>query len=284
MKRVFFILLLAKTLIYPTQEIGLDSGLKSIILYSNKSDNDRAVVMIGGIHGDEIETVDIVNYLQNNLESELALYFIPSLNPTLSNIEVEDGKYKILEGRRGYLAESLDKNGFVIPGKDLSKFNKDLYYRIFYGTNTTFNQGIKHYIDPNRDFHSERLPSTRAFKEFIDELLKSHREVVILSIHAYMSGGRIYPEYKLVKDRIVIDNRVKELALEFSEASGYLYRDFYEPAIPIKGRFIGELIEYYGSIEEVVAFDIELDKIDRGKNKRRILKGVEALLLYLNKK
>lgn len=284
MKRVFILILLLKvTLLFSTQEIGLDSGYKSIIIYNNKIKTDIALLIIGGIHGDERETVDVVNYLSESVISSISTYYIPNINPTLSYIATKDNNFTIIEGKRGYLNEHLDDKGFVKKGSNLSLFSKDMYYRIFYGNDNTYKNGIKYYIDPNRDFYNKRLPSTRVLLEHFKILLERHKKVIVLSIHSYMPGGRIYPEYIISNDKIIIPGFAKKIANAFRNGSGFIYKDFYEPALPIKNRFKGELLSYTGSIENLIAFDIELDKIEYSQNRKKVLLGVHSILDILYK-
>lgn len=273
-------LILQSLFLFPTEEVGIDSGYKSIIMYKNNVTSDTAILIFGGIHGDERETVDIVNYLYDTVESSISTYYIPNINPTLSYITSKDNGVTIVEGRRGYLKSHLDKNGFVKPGSDLSLFSKKMYYRIFYGNNKTYKNGIKHYIDPNRDFSDKVLPSTRNLLNLIDNLSKKHKKLVVFSVHAYMYGGRIYPEYEIDKKRIIIPLEAKKIAREFEKGSGYIYRDFYEPAIPIKERFIGEFINFTSSLDNVIAMDIELDKIKYTQNRKKVLLGLYSVLNY----
>lgn len=284
MKRVFsLVLILHFPLLFPTQEVGIDSGYKSIIMYNNDIKTDTAILIFGGIHGDERETVEVVNYLSDTVVSNISAYYIPNLNPTLSYITSREDGVTIVEGRRGYLKSHLNSDGFVIPGSDLAQFNKKMYYRIFYGNDKTYKNGINHYIDPNRDFVNLLLPSSRALINLIEKLSKEHKKIIVLSVHSYMSGGRIYPEYKLQNDKLLISKEAKKFAKAFEKGSGYIYSDFYEPAIPIKERFKGEFINYTGSLNNVIALDIELDKIEYTKNRKKILFGIHSILDLLYK-
>lgn len=267
------IIFLLSVNLYSYENLGKDSGRREIILHNNGNDSDVAILILGGIHGDERETPNVVNYLKDNLESELTLYFIPELNPTLYDININ---------RRGYLTEQLDSKGFIKSHSKLTDFNKGLYYRVFYGNNNTYKNGIKNYIDPNRDFVNRVLPSTRILIDFISELSIRHKEVVIVSIHGYMSGGRIYPEYKMEsKTEYTVDSDVWEMATILGNGSGFKQEKMYSPAIPILDRFKGEFIAYTGTLDSVTAFDMELDGNGNTDNKIKSLNGVKALINYI---
>lgn len=269
--------------LHPVNVLGLDSGNKSIILYDNNIKTDTVLLIIGGIHGDEGETVQVVDYIREELETSISTYFIPSLNPTLYSIREKSSEGVIeIRGRRGYLSEHLDKEGYVIPGSPLTKFDKKLFYRIFYGTKKTYTNGIKHYVDPNRDFSEKRLPSTRILLQLIDSLAANHRRVIILSFHGYMSEGRVYPEYTLINGVVKVDSEAWGLATAFESGSQYKKERLYSPALPILDRFEGELIRYTGSIENVTALDIEIDSNRHTDNKKRSINGVKMLINYLS--
>lgn len=280
---LLLISLLQFSLLFSTEEIGLDSGYKSIIIYNNNIESDIALLIIGGIHGDERETVDVVNYLSESIVSNISTYYIPNINPTLSYIATKDNSITIIESRRGYLNEHLNSEGFVKEGSDLSLFSKDMYYRIFYGNENTYKNGIRHYIDPNRDFYNKRLPSTRVILNLFEKLTKKHSKLVILSIHSYMPGGRVYPEYILSENKITIPEFGKKIAKAFEKNSGFIYKSFYEPALPIKNRFKGELLSYTGRINNITALDIELDKVEYSQNRKNVLMGVHSILDLLYK-
>ncbi len=275
----YYILLLLSILtfnLHSNESLGLDSGGEEIILHKNGKDSDIALLIVGGIHGDERETISVVKYLKDNLEANLAMYFIPSVNPTLFKEDVS---------RRGYLSEQLDGRGYVKAGSQLTDYNKGLYYRIFYGNNKTYKNGIDHYIDPNRDFLDRKLPSTRILIDFISELSIKHSEVIIISIHGYMSGGRVYPEYTLDSNKdIIVDPKTWEMTVALGHSSGFKPEKMYSPAIPILDRFRGEFIAYTGLTSGVTAMDIELDGEDNKNNHIRSLNGVKALTKFLLEK
>lgn len=278
----FVIFTLIFSQLHSVNVLGLDSGNKSIILYDNNLKSDIALLIIGGIHGDEGETVQVVDHIREQLESPIATYFIPSLNPTLYSIREKSSKNIIeIKGRRGYLSEHLDKEGYVIPGSPLTKFNKVLFYRIFYGTEKAYINGIKHYVDPNRDFNDRRLPSTRILIQLINSLQTNHKRIIILSFHGYMSEGRVYPEYSLVNGVVKVDSEAWELATAFEDGSQYKKERLYSPALPILDRFEGELIRYTGTINNVTALDIEIDSNRHTDNKKSSLSGIEMLINYL---
>ncbi len=252
--------------------IGVDSGRKEIMHYSNGVETSTALVLIGGIHPDETQTIQVVEALMETLVSPLSTYYIPNLNPTL---------YSLKEKRRGYLREHLNIEGFVIPGSNLEAFNKDLYYRAFYGTETSYKNTISNYIDPNRDFKEKYLPSTRALIKLLEGLSNKHSKIVILSFHGYMSGGRAYPEYQLNRSGVVINPVAWELCKVFTSKSGYIPEQIYAPAIPIIERFAGELIAYTGRSEDIIGIDIELNSNKREENIPRSLLGVDAVIEYL---
>jgi len=272
--KLLFILLSLSQLIYSQESLGLDSGKKDIILFNNGVDSNRALLIIAGIHGDERETVTVANFLNDTLNGNQTIYFIPSVNPTLYSKEVN---------RRGYLREQLDSRGYIKDGSDLTKFNKTLYYRIFYGNQNTYINGIDHYVDPNRDFINRVLPTTKILIDLIDRLLESHSELIILSLHGYMSGGRVYPEYKITRgNNFIVESRPWEIAQLLGKGIGYKPEMMYSPAIPILDRFKGEFIAYTGKIDRVIALDIELDS-DSKNNSQRVLNGINSLLNYLDK-
>lgn len=250
--------------------IGLDSGREKILIYENGIEGETALVIIGGIHGDERETVDVVNYLKDNLNLTIPGYFIPAINPTL-----------YFSNRRGYLQKHLDEEGFVIKGSDLSQYNKSRYYRVFYGNSTTYKNNIETFIDPNRDFNRQQLPSTRAFLSFIENLKNEHKEIILISIHAYMKKGRIYPEYTLSGRDVKVNEKAMELTQLIQMGSGYISEKLYAPSIPIIERFTGEMIAYTGRDEVVTGIDIELDTLDKKYNRERCLKGLEYLVKEL---
>lgn len=259
--------------IFSFETLGIDSGGKDIIMYKNDKISDRVLIIIGAIHGDERETHVVVNYLKDNLETELSTYFIPSINPTLYSEDIN---------RRGYLSEQLDDYGYVKQGSDLTLYNKSLYYRIFYGNKNTYNNGIDHYVDPNRDFRNQILPSTRLLTQLFTDLKKSHTEVIIISIHGYMSEGRVYPEYQITEGNgYIINKDAWTMAIILGYKSGFIAERMYTPAVPIMDRFRGELIAYTGDIEGITAIDIEIDSEDKNNNPLRTYNGVKALIRYL---
>lgn len=285
-----FIILLAVVLIAfsisSAEILGLDSGKKAILLYKNNVQTDTAILIIGGIHGDEGETVQVVDYIRKQLENSknISLYFIPSINPTLYSItESADESITEVKGRRGYLSEHLDEEGFVKPGSRLADFDKNIFYRIFYGSENTYKNVIDYYVDPNRDFINKKIPSTRTLLNYMDTLKLKHKKIVLLSFHGYMSGGRVYPEYKVINKKIVINKYAWELARIIGDASGYIEERLYPPAVPIIERFAGELISYTGSIDDITGLDVELDKSHHTDNKKRSLDGVKALIEYIVK-
>lgn len=279
---LFVIFTLIFSHLHSVNVLGIDSGNKSIIMYDNNLKTESALLIIGGIHGDEGETVQVVDYIREQLDTSISVYYIPSLNPTLYSIR-EKSKEGVIEirGRRGYLSEHLDKEGYVIQGSPLTKFNKELFYRIFYGTEKAYINGIKHYVDPNRDYIEKRLPSTRILIQLIDSLATSHKRVIILSFHGYMSEGRVYPEYSLINGVVKVDIEAWELATAFENGSQYKKERLYSPALPILDRFDGELIRYTGTIDNVIAMDIEIDSNRHTDNKKRSLNGIEMLINYL---
>ncbi len=268
------ILLLFSSLVYPQTDLGFDSGYKSIILYENNKETEDAVLILGGIHGDEQGTVEVVNYIKEKLTSNLTIYYIPETNPTLSNTDVL---------RRGYLADHLNSSGYLLKTSNPKDFNKTLYYRIFYGNNATYSNNIKYYIDPNRDFLDKKLPSTRILIETIENLSNRHKLLIIISFHGYMTGGKVYPEYIVSNDDIIVKGRIWTLVNTFASASGFTPELIYSPAIAILERFRGELIAYTSTLENVYAMDVELDADNRAENRNRSLKGIEAIIEYLDK-
>ncbi|QEN05044.1 hypothetical protein EW093_10095 [Thiospirochaeta perfilievii] len=272
--KLLFILLSLSQLLFSQESLGLDSGKRDILLFNNGVDSNRALLIIAGIHGDERETVTVANFLKDTLNGNKTIYFIPSVNPTLYSKEVN---------RRGYLREQLDSRGYIKDGSDLTKFNKTLYYRIFYGNQNTYINGIDHYVDPNRDFINRVLPTTKVLIDLIDRLLERHSELIILSLHGYMSGGRVYPEYKITRgNNFIVESRPWEIAQLLGKGIGYKPEMMYSPAIPILDRFKGEFIAYTGKIDRVIALDIELDS-DSKNNSQRVLNGINSLLNYLDK-
>lgn len=252
----------------------MDPGGRPIKLYENSSNSNIAIIIIGGIHGDETETVDVVEYIKDKIQSKIKLYFIPSLNPTLINAN-----------KRGYMREHINKDGTLIPGSKLDNYNKGLYYRIFYGNNKTYKNGIDHYIDPNRDFFQKSLLSTVLLIKQLDKLKTFHEKVILLSFHGYMPGGRVYPEYIINSNKdIKIAPYTWKLAKVFASGSGFQSEKLYSPSIPIIERFQGELIAYTGKIDEIIAFDVELDNSNQHLNKSKSLYGLEALIKELDKK
>lgn len=284
MKPFLILLILLNTSLYSLDIIGKDSGGRSILLYNNSAVTESALLLIGGIHGDESETVQVVEYIRENLESELSVYYIPSINPTLYSIkEYSESGHIEIRGRRGYLREHLNKDGYVISGSSLKDYNKKLFYRIFYGNDKTYNNGIKHYVDPNRDFNKRILPSTRILISLINNLKERHNRLIIISFHGYMSGGRIYPEYSVINGEVKIDEFAWNLAKAFKENSGYIREKIYPPAEPIIERFNGELIRYTGDLPTVTALDIELDSNHKTDNKLKNLMGVRGVINYIIK-
>lgn len=257
--------------LYPEGHIGFDSGREKILIYQNGFEGDTALVITGGIHGDESETVDVVNFLKDNLKLNIPAYFIPSLNPTL-----------YLSNRRGYLKKHLDDEGFVIPKSDLTQYNKARYYMVFYGNSTTYKNNIEDFIDPNRDFIKQQLPSTRVFISFMERLKERHKNIISISIHAYMKKGRIYPEYNIVGKDVKADEIAMKLTQIIQRGSGYISEKLYAPSIPIIERFIGELIAYTGRDEHITGIDIELDSLDKQYNRERCLQGLENLVKELD--
>lgn len=282
---IFTIFLIAIS-INSSEILGLDSGKKAILIYKNNVQTETAILIIGGIHGDEGETVQVVDYIRKSLANNknISLYFIPSLNPTLYAIkESNDESVKEVKGRRGYLSEHLDNEGFVKPGSRLADFDKKTFYRIFYGNEKTYKNVIEYYVDPNRDFINKKLPSTRALHSYINTLKKNHKNIILLSFHGYMTGGRVYPEYKVTNNSVAISEYAWKLAKVISKASGYIEERLYPPAIPIIERFEGELISFTGSREDITGLDIELDKSHHTDNKKRSLNGVKALIEFIIK-
>lgn len=268
-----------------TELLGLDSGKKGILLHKNSVKSSTAILIIGGIHGDEGETVQVVDYIRKQLEKDkkISLYFIPSINPTLYSItELIGDSVKEVKGRRGYLLEHLDDEGYVKPGSELTDFEKETFYRIFYGSDNTYKNVIEYYVDPNRDFVNRKLPSTRILLDYIDSIKNDHKSIIILSFHGYMTGGRVYPEYMLSEGKVIINEAAWEMAQVIGDASGYVEERLYPPAIPIIERFEGELISYTGKIKNLTGLDIELDKDHHTDNKKRSLDGVKALIEYLS--
>lgn len=273
---ILLLILLLTANLYSYETLGLDSGKKDIFLYNNGKQSDIALLVLGGIHGDERETISVVEYVKNNLKTDLAMYFIPSVNPTLFSENVN---------RRGYLSEHLDSKGYVKKNSQLTDYNKGLYYRIFYGNNNTYKNGIDHYVDPNRDFIKRQLPSTRILINLLSELSMKYKEVIIISIHGYMSGGRVYPEYRLDSNKdFIVNTEVWKMALILGDSSGFNPEKMYSPAIPILDRFRGEFIAYTGKIDGVTGMDIELDGNDNKNNHIRILNGIKALIKYILEK
>lgn len=271
--------------IYSVEVLGVDSGNKSIFLYTNSVKTSTAILIIGGIHGDEGETVQVVDYLRKQCEEEkkISLYFIPSINPTLYAIaEDKDGSVKEVKGRRGYISDHLDEKGFIKPGSKLTDFDKKTFYRIFYGSDNTYNNVIGYYLDPNRDFIDRKLPSTRLLISFMNKLEDIHTKVVLLSFHGYMTGGRIYPEYRLLENNVVINQEAWDIAKLIGKASGYIEEKIYPPSVPIIRRFEGELISYTGNKNKIIGLDIELDKNHHTDNKKSSLDGLQALIKYLS--
>lgn len=273
MKKIFLLfIIIIPFFSYSIETLGNDSGGNPINLFENNKKSDTVLLIIGGIHADERDTVKAANYLKSNLKSDLKIYYIPNLNPTLYNIKIN---------KRGYLREHLDSKGYVKPGSPLQDFDKKLYYRIFYGNKNTYLNGKDHYIDPNRDFAEQVLPTTKILINLIEQLKSRHKSIIILSLHGYMAGGRIYPEYKVLNNKIIVDDYAWEIAAKLEEGSGFIKEKMYSPALKIIERFSGELIAYTGTIDNVIAFDIELDSLNRAKNNKNVLTGVEHLSNYL---
>lgn len=251
--------------------IGKDSGQRPIELFKNDKISNTAILFIGGIHGDEVQTVDSVKYLKDNLEIDYAAYYIPSMNPTLLKVQ-----------RRGYLRNQLNSSGHLLPESNPQNFNKELYYRVFYGNNNTYKNGINYYIDPNRDFIEKFLPSTRILIELINNLKTKHDKVIILSFHGYMTGGKIYPDYRInSKKEVKADPYTWSLAKAFENGSSFKAEKIYSPSIPIIERFKGELVAYTGNIQGVFAMDVELNSKTRELNNEKALSGVKAIILQL---
>lgn len=269
------LIILIQASLFSQNSIGTDSGHKDINYFFNQKTGDTALLIIGGIHGDEKESIAVAHFIKDNLTSKLPLYIIPELNPTLSSIEVS---------RRGYFTEHLDSRGYVKDGSDLTEYSKSLYYRIFYNNKSAYNNGIIHYTDPNRDFIKRVLPSTRNLIGFMDELGNKYKEVIVISLHCYMEGGRIYPEYSIDESsNYTIYTNVWKMVTVISEASGFKAEEIYAPALTILERFEGELIAYTGRIENLYGMDIELD-LDNKSNSDQTIKGMEALITHLSKK
>lgn len=269
---IFLVTLISLQNLHCLEVIAVDSGNRPIKLYNNEIKSKTALLVLGGIHPDEDQTIEVINFLKDNIKTELSIYYIPILNPTLYNLDTR---------KRGYLREHLDEKGFVIPGSNLESFDKELYYRTFYGSEKSYINVIGHYIDPNRDFNEKLLPSTRALIQLIESLQNKHEEVVIISFHGYMSGGRVYPEYKIIKSETVVDNKTWDMCREIESSSGFIREKIYTPAIPIIDRFSGELIAYTGNIESVTGIDIELNSNNRSENLEHSLNGIKALITYL---
>ncbi|MGL1892372.1 MAG: hypothetical protein OCD02_12155 [Spirochaetaceae bacterium] len=261
--------------------LGEDSGHNPIFIYNNGQLTDDVLLIIGGIHGDESYTSQVVDHIRLNSNYPITTYFIPSINPTIYAIKEKIKGVEVIKGRRGYLKEHLDSEGYVIKKSPLENFDKKLFYRIFYGNDKTYKNGINRYVDPNRDFLEMYLPSTRLLVELIDRLKAEHKNVTILSFHGYMDKGRVYPEYRVEKGEILINNRAWEMAKAFAKTSSYIPETMYTPAKAIIERFEGELISYTGKIEGVTALDIELDSNNHIDNYKNSLVGVNSLVDFL---
>ncbi len=96
-----------------------------------------------------------------------------------------------------------------------------------------------------------------------------------------MWGGRIYPEYTTNNSLVVVKSDSWKMAKVISETSGYIPEKMYPPAVPIIKRFNGELIAYTGQVENITAFDIELDKNHHIDNKKSTLKGIRSLIEFM---
>lgn len=266
--RAFLLLLLLNIIItpYAQENIGQDSGKREITLYKNSSKGNTALLIIGGMHGDEQEGVTVVEYVLKHWKADIPTYFIPALNPSLYS-----------ENRRGYLTKNLDSKGYIISDQDISQYNKSQYYRVFYGSGSVYSNNIAEYVDPNRDFITQNLPSTKVLVSLLGTLKSQHKKVIIISIHTYMKKGRVYPEYHLTEDGVSINEEAWSLTKAIQRGSGYISEQLYAPSITIIDRFQGELIAYTGRDDQLLGIDIELDSLDREFNSERTLRGLEEL-------
>lgn len=257
--------------LFSIDTIGRDSNGEPIVLFQNEVDSDIAILLIGGIHGDEKDTVEVVNYLRKEMKSSFKTFFIPSINPTL---------YKY--NRRGYLRENLTSLGEIKLSNKIGDFNKQQYYEVFYGNKDIYNNQIYRFIDPNRDFQEKLLPSTRALVKFMNSLSATYKELIVLSFHGYMDGGKVYPEYTLVEDKkIKISSRAWGIAEAFEKGSSYQAEQVYGPSVQIIERFKGELLSYTGKFSNIISFDIELNINQREMNNAKSLAGIISIEEFL---
>lgn len=273
--------------------IGYDSGRNPILEYSlGEVKATTAILVAASLHGDEHETTvvakNLLQYIRENLDfPQLAFKVIPILSPTLYSIEeVYQRNGKLISGRRGYLEQHLDKEGFVRENsrQKLKDFSKDRFYAVMYGSEELFHSEIKKYVDPNRDFLSERLPQTRVFKEYIKKLSQDYDTVYAFFLHSYVAGGRIYPEYKRSqnKDGYEINQTAWDMAKTFAQGSGYVPEMMYLPAVKILSRFEEELICFTMTLENVHAVDVELDS-QITTNSRSVIRGFQKFLNKLQR-
>ncbi|MFZ4403765.1 MAG: M14 family zinc carboxypeptidase [Pseudobdellovibrionaceae bacterium] len=175
-------------------DIGKSTLGQSINFWNFNSNQKTEILIIGGVHGDELEGVELAEALvkeiitcdkEVNLKLKDKIGVIPCLNP--------DGK--ILNKRSNYNNVDLNRN---LP---TSNWKRD-------ATNERY--------QPGKEAGSE--PETKAFLVFLEKI----RPNIIISLHSYSKNLVLYPVSELsLKYKSAIDNFARKLTYPVVEAMDY---------------------------------------------------------------
>jgi len=184
--------------------------------FSASQNPAQALVLVNGIHGDEMNSAPIVSQLVADVESgavtlppTVGLYVIESLNP--------DGE---AENKR------LNANG-VDLNRNWETYDWQIGVEI--ATYTFLPQG------GGREPFSE--PETRAMRDWLSALQAEYPAgMAVIYFHsAYPPNGLIMPGTHRVNSRDLGDSASREVGVILSEATGYGYSNFWPGGYTVSG-------------------------------------------------
>jgi hypothetical protein len=207
--------------------LGRDETNIPIVVTRIGNPRARYKLVIAGPHGDERNAQRVIMLTQRYFINEgidsnldLALYFIPSISPTLA---FADARGLPIVGKDGRKYES-DKDPRQSSIETALKEHTEIQYihdliREPVGGIILRNQiqsqenpeNPGYGIDSNRDYNMA-LPSSRAFKGFIELLTRNtdRDKLNVFMMHGYTEHGDVYgPYYLNSQDKVRMTNEVK---------------------------------------------------------------------------
>ncbi|MBE9508814.1 MAG: hypothetical protein IMY86_12285 [Chloroflexi bacterium] len=190
-----------------------------------------AIVVVGSIQGDQLNTRDLINYLIDDFEHELdrvpadvAFHFIPTINPDGNAAGTRRNARDVDLNRNwdtfDWTGDPEQPEGVVIGAGGAEPFSE---------------------------------PETRGLAEYLRELQSQNpklRVVVWHSSHRLSTGGQVYMGYT----QDAIDQNALNLARRYADVTGYVVKEEWAYYVTT-----GELVSWC-AINEIEAIDVVIPR------------------------